>query len=708
MLRILSVNPTGLGPYGFHETIQIDGQGLVWLRGPNGSGKSWLLNAISYCLWGRIETVPGGSVVASDEVANEKLGLGCCPRVVFQVGESAWRVTASRKWKALKNNPSPYEPDSSLYPFKGTDLYLELQTAAGWVDKRESSIQKTKEALRQVLGVSYERYLVTTYLAQGKGLDFLQGTQADRMAIFTDVLNLGKWTVAADECKANRERAAQHEQQLAVANARIEGELKSIVILSDVEEAAYNQQIQDLEVAASARSVSKQELDSQLTAVAEQVGSVRVGVNPYDVKLHEHGLLIRDADWRRSKLTGDKQSLIQQEQQRNRQAVLAIQARTSVDAAQISGRISVAKVALSKATQAVTDFTSGKLTTCPTCKQPLPVEISEEHLKADLVNAEVELRSLEELLEEAKAKHTAQMQQALAAENEAHVHRLAVLQEELQSAVAASQHEAETLQRQRQALLEQQTAYSASERDQQRALAELQARRSQLSQQVQILEAEISSSTVQVAHLRSILSANKTRLQRRAELEAMLAEESSKLSVARLDVAEWSWLSKHLGDRGFKSWKLDLVCERLNELLAEALADIDHSFRIWIKPYRMGTSEKILNEITIYVQEGTKKAVPVWLYSGGEASIIALVLLVALWRLADEHGQGTNLLLLDEVVGFLDSKNSQVAVRFLESLRSAGKTAITVSHSQVVDSVQFDAVWTASKQNGVTKLSVEV
>jgi DNA repair exonuclease SbcCD ATPase subunit len=135
---------------------------------------------------------------------------------------------------------------------------------------------------------------------------------------------------------------------------------------------------------------------------------------------------------------------------------------------------------------------------------------------------------------------------------------------------------------------------------------------------------------------------------------------------------------------------------------------------MWVKPYRIRpgckkaehelTADDVVNEVTIYVQEGNKQSVPVYLYSGGEASIIALAMLVALWQLADEYGSGTNLLLLDEVVGFLDANNSQIVVRFLEGLKTAGKTVIAVSHSQVVDSVSFDAKWIAVKENDVSRL----
>lgn len=726
MLRILSINPTGFGPYGYHSDVAINDQGVVWLTGQNldkggsnASGKSSFFNVISHCLWGRVETVVGQSFSSSDEISNEAMGLGSCPRVVFSDASAVvWRVTVSRKWKAPKQQPSPYLQDSELWPFKGSDIFLERWDGTKWLDERKATVAKTREYLRGVVGISYERYLVTTYLAQGQGLDFLRGTHAQRMSIFTDICDLGLWDGAAGAFKVSMSEALKLEQDCALTLARLQGEASSIWgILTDEQIANYHQQLTDFSKREYECNELKRNHELRITELSEQIGSISVGVNPYVGQLRDFDVEAKAEGFSLNQQLQEARAAIEKEQQATRTALAAIKMRTSSTVQSAQAKLYVAEVALKKAQATMADFLSGKLTHCPTCRQELPNKVDDAHVRGDLDSCKAEYQALLELLKEEQAKHAEAIESALKKEEADSNVRVAALQETLARVAATVEARQQELKIARDGLEAQVGAFYTSEATKAQLVQDLRAQQQTTRDLILKVEVELTQIQSSRSKISDALSMSDYAKERRAQVALKVTAAEKDLASAKLDTAEWTWLAKNVGDKGMKAYKLEVICTRLNELIADALGDIDSSFRLWVAPYRVKpsaegkaadqlTSEDIVNEVTMFVQEGVKRAVPLYMYSGGEVSIISLVLLVALWRLAEEQGSGTNLLLLDEVVGFLDARNSQIVVRFLEGLKAAGKTVVTVSHSQVVDSVDFDAVWTVSKKNGISVLEV--
>lgn len=725
MLKILSANPTGLGPFGYHADVVINDCGVVWLNGENrdkgcnnGAGKSWFFNVIAFCLWGRVETVIGGSMTGSDELSNEILGLGACPRVLFEDGAGVlWRVTVSRKWKAPKANPSPYVQDSPLWPYKGSDIFLERldHATASWVDERKSESPQTRKKILAIIGISYERYLVTTYLAQGKGLDFLRGTHGQRMAIFTDVMDLGVWDAATAECKVKRDAATKVALDRQVYLARLQGEHSAISVLTDEQVAAITESNANAAKAIADAELKREELSTRLAQIAEQIGTIRVGVNPYAVQVQEHHNKARYELHAIEQQLAEKYAQGRAIEQRNQNMRASIYQKRSPAVDQLNAKIAAAKASLARVQKSLADFLSGKLTHCPTCGQDLPNKVDGSHLQQDVDNVKAELNMLEaeqtlEVLSFSSVQtceYTAENDRYVA---ECAVHKSALEALVLQEQVAKTRHASELA-----VLEEQRAAYDTSEASKTAAIGELTVKQGEVSRHRTSIELWLQQTHSTVQSNSAALKSDAENKLRRCVTEERIKVAEKEMQHARLDETEWTWLLKNLGDKGMKAYKLEVICQRLNELLVDALSDIDGSFRLWVKPYRVRdsakgkaendlTSEDVVNDITVYVQEGGKQAVPLYLYSGGEASVVAIALLVAMWQLADERGTGTNLLLLDEVVGFLDQRNSQVVSRFLEGLKTAGKTVIAVSHSQVVDSVNFDAVWRCVKVNGISTL----
>lgn len=774
MLTIISANPTGLGPYGMHEDVLLEGQGVVWLTGENldkggsnGAGKTWFFNTISQCLFGRIESYSGGTVATNDEVSNELLGLGSCPRIEFiaRTGDK-WRVTYSRKWKPSKGILSPYVRDSDLYPFKGTDVYLERFDGFDWKDERCSSMAKTREKLREIVGISYERYLATTYLAQGKGLDFLRGSHAQKMAIFSDTVDLAIWDRAAEAFKSKRDATRFTAQSVLERLSTLKGRLSG---LQSISAEAYELKVREtaeLEASTVEAGELKKQLQDEAVKHAAKVDELLQSVdkNPYldvltEIDKARHKEVAEFDEAIRVEQVAKSELYLQYEksfneialervgldrdkrlaEQKCQYAVKAIQEKP-LPGVDLRASIRSKEITLAKLNRTLKDLRDGKLSTCPTCGQSIDPGVNEEHILTETAQIQVDIEALTDALQKCTEGFDAQKEVDTAKARKELADKLSVLTakdadlandiEEL-NRLKKVQHAkfekkvkdidaklAETLEELK---IKADTARSLAEafelkvESTKRSAAEAAKLRDEANSRVAAIDRSTYEMALTLAKLRGETEHYEKTESDRKSLESAIAQVAEEQAAVNLDEIEWAWLTKNVGDKGIKSFLIEQACLRLNELLGESLADLDGSFQVWCQPNRLKagaeskkeaelTSEDFVQDFTIYVRDGEKKEVPLYLYSGGESSLLAFAFLVAFWRLSDERGSGTNLLLLDEVVSALDQRNSQIVVKFLESLKASGKTVIAVSHSQVVDSVDFDATWTCRKQGGVSQL----
>jgi len=667
VLQIHSVNPTGVGPYGFHETISLDDGGLIWLEGQNqdkggsnGSGKTWLLNTISICLFGKVETQVGTEVLKDDAI-NNVWGSGCCARVVFtNKNQQIWRVTFSRKWK----QDPPYENDSQCYPFHGSDIYLECFNGEEWLDKREAEMPKTAAKLRNIVGCSYEQYLTTTYLAQGKGKQFIQGSHAQRMAIMTDVTGIDIWDKAEAQYKLEAASLEKQIRDLELQIASVNGKISSTSILEEGVLASLKSGQTQLKANLDELLLNQTSLEAERVTNQKWLYENQLAQNPYPQQI-----------------------------QNLRQSGNAIANARSVIEARIRNHPLIEQITHSAvlgwlAAKSAYDSALNQPDNCPACKQPVPKIVNLEELEFSFLKAE-------RLATAFRIRDGVCDGLELAEANEKCIHD----QKEVARLIAEAEANSVKHDQDQESLIKKRAEIDARTLAINTIVSEISNKRVTLSNQLNEIGFKISQNDVQVKQL--------------AEWNNQSLTLVNQLNDLRMHRAEWDWLSKAC--RLIKSYKLVGAVERLNELLAESLKDLDGSFSVYCKPWRPKPQalkkpeldwqpDDVIQDFTVFVSEGDKKEVPLGLYSGGEVSIIALAFLVAFWRLSSELGSGSNLLALDETFGALDSRNSQIVANFLETLRGTGKTVLVISHAQVIDQVNWDQRWVVKKQNGMSNL----
>lgn len=175
-----------------HEPLQFDGIHVACISGDNGHGKSTLLDAITWALWGECRS----------HSADELIHLGATEMEVefeFQLGDGRYRVLrrrsrAGRGQTALELHS--VLDDGTLRPLTG------------------GTMRETQERIVDLLGLTYDTFINSSFLLQGRADEFTVKPPGERKRILAEILELGRY----DELEA-RAREAMKARETAVAEA---------------------------------------------------------------------------------------------------------------------------------------------------------------------------------------------------------------------------------------------------------------------------------------------------------------------------------------------------------------------------------------------------------------------------------------------------------------------------------------------------------
>ena len=177
----------------FRERVDIDFTDIdvVALVGPTGSGKSTIIDAITFALYGSVARYDDRGAVAP--VINQ-LSPEAKVRLVFDAGGR--RYTAVRVVRRTKTGASTKE----------ARLECAGEVLAG-------DARGLDTAVKELLGLDFERFNKTVVLPQGKFATFLHDKPADRQQLLRELLGMGVYERLG---RMARTRATVSENQLAV------------------------------------------------------------------------------------------------------------------------------------------------------------------------------------------------------------------------------------------------------------------------------------------------------------------------------------------------------------------------------------------------------------------------------------------------------------------------------------------------------------
>ena len=162
--------------------LDFSGIHLACLCGPNGHGKSALLDAITWCVWGKAR---GKS---QDELVSYGAD-GCWVQLDFSSRDETYRVIRSHSVGGGRRRQGV------------TDLQVQLVGLGGPVAVTGNSIRESQAKIEQIVGMDYDTFINSAFLLQGRADEFTNKPPAERKAVLARILGLETYDGLQDRAK---------------------------------------------------------------------------------------------------------------------------------------------------------------------------------------------------------------------------------------------------------------------------------------------------------------------------------------------------------------------------------------------------------------------------------------------------------------------------------------------------------------------------
>jgi exonuclease SbcC len=159
-------------PYRAPDELLFDGIQMACLTGANGAGKSSVLDAITWALWGEARARREDDLIHQGQTEMSV-------QLDFVQDGLTYRVVRQRRRQGRSGSGM---------------LNLFGQNPQGeWVTISEGSMRETQRKINQLLHLTYDTFVHSAYLQQGRADAFTTRTPAERKQILADILGLADW-----------------------------------------------------------------------------------------------------------------------------------------------------------------------------------------------------------------------------------------------------------------------------------------------------------------------------------------------------------------------------------------------------------------------------------------------------------------------------------------------------------------------------------
>ncbi len=229
------------------EPLDFSGLHVVVLTGENGAGKSTLLDAITWALWGQARAKRDDELIHQG-ATEMRVALTFCE------GRDVYQVVRTRKInKAVKGKA----PTSS-----GTLDFLVKTADNGWNQLTEARIADTQDKIIRTLNLTYDTFINSAYLKQGRADEFTLKPPAQRKAVLSEILNLDAWQDYEARAKERLAALEGHQSKLKIELDQAEAEIARLP--------EYERQLEEAQAAARDAERAVQQADAAMTEIERQ------------------------------------------------------------------------------------------------------------------------------------------------------------------------------------------------------------------------------------------------------------------------------------------------------------------------------------------------------------------------------------------------------------------------------------------------------
>ncbi len=269
-------------------TLDFSALHVACLCGPNGHGKSALLDAITWCLWGRArgkthdDLISYGADQASVEL--DFLARDVHYRLVRSHGRGGGRRQAA------------------------SILQLQTVTAAGPQVIAGNQVRDTQSKIDQIIGMDYTTFINSAFLLQGRADEFTNKTPSERKSVLAKILGLSLYDRLQDRAKDRAAQAGEALRELEGALGEMERQVEHIGGAA-AELETVKRSLADLDRRWEQRRRETAEAAAKVTELELRRGTLEEAERQIDNLGHEVGQLEAAAEANRARI-GEFQLLI--------------------------------------------------------------------------------------------------------------------------------------------------------------------------------------------------------------------------------------------------------------------------------------------------------------------------------------------------------------------------------------------------------------
>jgi DNA repair exonuclease SbcCD ATPase subunit len=650
----------GFRSVGEKQIIDLSKPGLVLVTGDNrdrgkssGAGKSTIFKGVTTVFF---EENDDGSIKSNGINAllrDKGLRLGC-------------NFTSD-------DGTSYYAVYSYGHPTDGSDWYLWRWDGQKWHDLREERKGDTKGLIQGILRMDYGQFVNRAYMAQETVAEFIWRTQAERIKIFSGILNLGAidtWVQSARDWKkdtateltAGQGKVALLDSQIARLKTNLKTDEQVTALRGAV--AQVDTRIATIENDLEKRREEAKQISTLITLKA-------------NVKVQE-GVV---AGLKQKKETLGPEPVPNGITENSVKAAKEAWEAADSKHREWDGKLRAAQTRLAEVESLGEN--------CAECEQPIAGEQRRKLLESkgqQVKGIEINEGSWRDKKLKAKAEYDRQKDAwEMIYRKQCDHHRIDADMRKAQGVLDSYTRQIEEMR----TVLGDVVDYPDKLNDEFRALTD---------QQIALTRERATATTALNAALEAIDQYHGLLADRGKQEEANDALEERITYLKKIDSL--------LGDKGFRSYKIKSSRVQFNRSLSRYLSVLTdgelEAELVTEVPRADGKGAK--SELDILVRDGEKIGVPIRQYSGGEKGTLSLGITGAFWDLSSQQAGGSiNVLLLDEPFANMDPWQIEKACKLLESMRDSGRIILVVTNQQSVrERGLFDREIRAVKQNHIT------